>query len=483
MVAIINEFSLSAFSGPLAFSGPSLREIIFSNLELHLMEKEVYAATARTSIPMYISGTLTESINNAYSNLFLDAPTGSIISGEYDPQTIDVDEILSESNFELYQRIRFLCAGNSFQNNDFDYFIKLLEDIITTVYFLVKAKSKTDYGVILINFIKLRFPGPLLSSSRLTFVQQNFDKIFATELAEQTDDVFVKARNITNKFEEVRKAPIFKKLHKFAMFILSSCLFEKAGIDFDLFRYSKLEAEYIKKDHSNYIDFVHCMMDTTVFICERGQQCMLTGSMDPILHCQSTYEAWFAKVAKLKLDALVLGNPDPHLVDPFNFLADLEDTIEKGDAIYRHAVALGEFEKKTIRGLLSELKLIKCNETTKRASMKLRKSPFALLIYGGSGVAKSKFTEMLFFQYGKLRKLQVSSEFMYTRNSNDPFWSGFRSYQWCGLLDDVAFMHPNKAVNGDPSMMEVIQVINNIALVPNQASLEDKGKTPVKFNL
>jgi hypothetical protein len=208
---------------------------------------------------------------------------------------------------------------------------------------------------------------------------------------------------------------------------------------------------------------------------------MLTGSMDPILHCQSTYEAWFAKVAKLKLDALVLGNPDPHLVDPFNFLADLEDTIEKGDAIYRHAVALGEFEKKTIRGLLSELKLIKCNETTKRAAMKLRKSPFALLIYGGSGVAKSKFTEMLFFQYGKLRKLQVSSEFMYTRNSNDPFWSGFRSYQWCGLLDDVAFMHPNKAVNGDPSMMEVIQVINNIALVPNQASLEDKGKTPVKF--
>jgi hypothetical protein len=29
--------------------------------------------------------------------------------------------------------------------------------------------------------------------------------------------------------------------------------------------------------------------------------------------------------------------------------------------------------------------------------------------------------------------------------------------------------------------MEMIQIINNIALTPNQAALEDKGRTPVKF--
>eukprot|EP00996_Jenningsia_fusiforme_P003195 NODE_3_length_6892_cov_17.362853_g2_i0.p1 GENE.NODE_3_length_6892_cov_17.362853_g2_i0~~NODE_3_length_6892_cov_17.362853_g2_i0.p1 ORF type:complete len:1312 (+),score=70.54 NODE_3_length_6892_cov_17.362853_g2_i0:340-3936(+) len=48
------------------------------------------------------------------------------------------------------------------------------------------------------------------------------------------------------------------------------------------------------------------------------------------------------------------------------------------------------------------------------------------------------------------------------------------------VLDDVAFMNPNKAANGDPSVLEFLQVVNSVPFVPDQASLDEKGRTPLK---
>jgi hypothetical protein len=205
--------------------------------------------------------------------------------------------------------------------------------------------------------------------------------------------------------------------------------------------------------------------------------------MDPLYHSGSSYESWFNKANELKAQAALLSFPEAHGIDRYSFLADIREEIEKGESIYRHATRVGEHEKKMVGSLVNDLKMILANETTKREAQKERDSPFSVLLYGGSSIGKSTLTKMLFYQYGKVFNLPTGSEFKYTRNAIDPFWSGFNSSQWCIQLDDIAFMRVEKAMAGDPSVMEMLQVNNNVPFVPNQAELADKGRTPVRAKL
>jgi hypothetical protein len=112
-----------------------------------------------------------------------------------------------------------------------------------------------------------------------------------------------------------------------------------------------------------------------------------------------------------------------------------------------------------------------------------RKAPFGVLIFSGSKVGKSTFTKLLYYHYGKLFGLRTTAEYKYTRNPVDEYWVNFTTSQWCIQMDDIAFMHPNKAMNGDPSIMEMLQVVNNVPFVPTQADLADKGRTPMAAKL
>jgi hypothetical protein len=263
------------------------------------------------------------------------------------------------------------------------------------------------------------------------------------------------------------------------MYCLSLSIFEKAGINFDALNFTKIERESVKQKYHMGVDFVHCILDTIVFICERGYQCMVSGSLEPIYHSGNQYDSWFVIASDLKIKAGFLTNPEPHGIDKFGYLSDLNNHIEQGESIYKHAVRLGDFEKRLVGSLLNDLRLIKNNELTKRFAQQERKAPFGMLLFGGSSVAKSSFTKMLFYHYGKIFDLRTEPEFKYTRNPSDEYWVNFNSTQWCIQMDDIGFMNPNKAANGDPSIMEMLQVVNNVPFVPTQADLADKGKTPM----
>lgn len=381
-----------------------------------------------------------------------------------------------------------------FANPTQDFIVKLLEDMTILIYHLTRSSNKLDVIVAITNFVKLRLNGPLFSVEHMAVVASKvseFKDYFFTEVVpeveEQSFESFLKStKGYLAKYKEVRNAPIFKKLYKFYMYALTHSLLDKVGLSFDKLKYSKMEIALAKRDFAANPDMVHCLLDTIVFICEQGHQCFITGSLDPIYHCGSTYEEWFTTSSKLIHDSKFLGNPGPLGIDPFNFLADLSDTIEKGDAIYKHVIRITaeeKFESKMILKTLNDLKLIKSNETTKRSAMRERKAPFGVLIHGGSSVAKSCFTKMMFYQYANVFKLNKASEFMYTRNPFEEHWSSFQTSAWACRIDDVAFMHPNKCTDVDPSIKEIICMINNVAYVPKQADLPDKGKTPFKCKL
>jgi len=156
--------------------------------------------------------------------------------------------------------------------------------------------------------------------------------------------------------------------------------------------------------------------------------------------------------------------------------------IEEGHAIVKFASRDLKSELKAAKFMLHEILMIEASVLTKKSAQQERRAPFAVLLHGESSVAKSMFQKMLFYYYGKLMNLPTGDDYKFVRNPTDPFWSGFSSQVWCIFLDDVGFLNPAKATE-DLSLLELIALVNNVPLVPNQADLADKGKTPVRARL
>jgi hypothetical protein len=296
---------------------------------------------------------------------------------------------------------------------------------------------------------------------------------------QSADEHFRKLRSLLDNYTALKKSPIITKLYRCLMYALSLSLFDKVGINFEKLRYSKLEEEAIKSKYHLGCDMIHTLLDTTLFVCERGYQCMKTGSLDPIYHSGGKYEEWFHEARQIMLLRKTYGTPGFE-GDYHTFLKRVLDSIEKGDAMYKFATRHDGSEKNLIDKVLSELKLVKAFLVTQREACKSRSSPFSILVHGTSSVGKSMFVDMLFNVYADLFGLPKGAENVYTRNPANKYWDLFKSCMWGCKMDDIAFLRP---VSGppDPSLLEVISVINNVVSVPPQADLSDKGQTPILF--
>nr|ULG00049.1 MAG: hypothetical protein [Locarnavirus sp.] len=357
-----------------------------------------------------------------------------------------------------------------------EYVVKLIENSLTFLRLLSKAKDSEDYVLAIAVFAQCR------SNKSLTdFLLKRWNELIGWTLqdGDPTLQGIRALRDITSKYETIKKLPVFTKVYRFLLYCVGSSLFEQMGITFDTKRFLSVEESVIKKEFHMGPDFIHCMLDTILYLTEVGYQCMVTGSIDPFFHHESTYEKWIQDGELLREQAQYISNPEPHGFTVFDFLSRLDDNIERGQSIVKF-MAKNEPASAIVRRLLSELSAIRASCLTKRLAQQERKAPFAVLIHGGSSVGKSSFTKLLFYHYGKMMNLPVSDEYKYTRNAFDKYWTNFNSSQWCVQLDDIAYLHPNKASECDPSLVEMLQVVNNVPYVPTQADLADKGKTPVR---
>lgn len=366
------------------------------------------------------------------------------------------------------------------------YVDKLTEDVLLMIRDLVNSRSYSDTFVAILHFLKLRHNEAIINPS---FIQRYAEKLLnaykdIVGLFAQSETPFTNLRSWISNFEAVRESPFFKKMYKFIMYILCHTVVTstQTGAKFcsKIFEFLHVEATEKRKFASKGLDFMHCILDTIVFVLERGYQCFQTGSVLPLFHCGDTYTEWFDKCFELKRKSLNTTNCEVHGFTLYEFLNDLDTLIEKGESIAKHAVRVSGGEKNAIKSMLNELKTIRDTELTKKNAAQNRPAPFAVLLYGGSSVGKSSFTDILFTYYAKIHDLPMGAEYIYTRNPNDQFWSTFRTSQWGLKLDDIGYLDPRVVQGGDPSLLEMLQVVNNVPFVPAQADLADKGKTPVK---
>lgn len=382
-------------------------------------------------------------------------------------------------------------------------YIDLLEDTLILLFQLLTADDSAHRYVAIVTFCKLR--GNRLNTASALFAVFSsivFDKLkskkaqdewwhkqkvdlqqkygFETQDDEE-DNPFRAARSMLNNWEKMKESMIMKKLHKFGLYILSVGLLDHTRINFQSFNYSKYEEACVRRTHRAGLTMIEVMLDTVLFVCERGYSYFQTGDISTIFHSGSSYEKWMLTAQRLIRESNFLNNPEPHGVNKFKFISELKEAIEKGQGIIKFTAKLEKTEKLMLQKMLNDLQFIECQELTRKEAQRPRKDPFAVLVHGSSSICKSQLKQMLFYHYAKCFGLPSTPEYMYTRCPADEFWSGFNSTQWCIVMDDIAFLRPNGEV--DPTLLELLQVKNSVPYVPPQADLADKGRTPIRAEL
>jgi len=372
---------------------------------------------------------------------------------------------------------------------DVKFISKLLEDITCFIGMLINAHNSDDTVRAIIILAKLRHNGPVFSEEYFNLVASKMMQMYENIMGlfpQSSESPFLPLRQLLDNFEEIRNSPIFAKTHKFLCYIVCSSCLETVGIEFSDSIFEKLHINAVERKRYGKpgIDFLHCMLDTVTYYLETGYQCFVRKSFDPLYHSGSKYSDWFDRAYDIDRESKLLTNCIPHGFTKHEFLGKLRDTLEEGEAIAKHAKSIGMLEANAIKAMLSNLKYIRDREITRKSAASSRPAPFGILIFGGSSVGKSYFTNLLFAHFAKLFSKPLGDEYIYTRYGKDKHWNGFTSQCWGIKLDDVGFLHPNiTGSTGDPTLMELIAIINLVALVPPQADLADKGKTPVTAEL
>jgi len=282
--------------------------------------------------------------------------------------------------------------------------------------------------------------------------------------------------------DSIKSNPLFVKLRNLFSYLLTQGMLNCVGLSLTEEEFSRSSIRNYHTNYSSKFDLWWCVLDTTITILERVDDFKNTGRISSFVHGRDKYENWLDKTDELLALAPYTGNLEPHGTNAFSFHSDLTHQIEIGNSIVSHSRMLTNTNNVYIAKKLQALKMLKASEITRKASQMERPAPFGILVHGKSSIGKSSFTRMLFQYFGKLLKYETGDEFMYARSPADDFWSGFDTSKWCIRLDDVAFLDPLKAMM-DKTLECILNVINNVPFNPPQASLEDKGRTPVRAEL
>jgi len=375
--------------------------------------------------------------------------------------------------------------------------VSRVEDMVLLNINLAAATNVKHVILAWITFAKSFF-GINYSSDVLHPMQEKFFEIFPLnwwtnlfnptqgpgDMTDVVEDWLSFTRNVLDNFEMASKTAIYKKFHSFFVHCFAHSIF--VGGDLEKFANVALsiEEESYKKISTHGGKLLFVCVDLFHFMIERGYQCVKLGSLHPILHTSKAYDKWYMEVSDVIAKSAFISNPEPHGFTLQEFLATVHRLEEEGEAMYKLSKAENKLDSKFIYGKLSQIKYIRAGLRSRKVAMQNRRAPLGVLLHGETSVGKSGFANQMYVAYAKRFDLPMGDEYKYIRNPIDKYWVNFLTQQWFVLLDDIAAFNPDiMKAQGDPSIMESLQIFNNVPFVPIQADIDDKGKTPFRAEL
>lgn len=401
-------------------------------------------------------------------------------STSYELQSSDTWDTNSATTGRLYTIIQQQMSRHLtlMSGEDSDWWIRQVENIFVTNHWYWKCETVVDYLTLVQTAYKL-FTGKTYT----TFLQRRFSAIFGNLQSDATSDLLRTLRSAFDTVESISENPLLQKVTGLYSYLLVQGFLSRFGMELNDEDYSRMEQRALQAQYSSKKGLWMNVLDTSLFMCERFHEWKRTGELSAFLHSGGEYEQWAKEADKLLALSAFTSNLEAHGTTYFTFVSDLNDAVERGEAYARFSKKISGVEVMAIKRKLMSLQLLKNTEITRRSAQKERRAPFGVLVHGTSSVAKSTFSKMLYYYYGSLFGLASDDHYRYVRSPTDEYWSNFDSSKWCIQMDDIAFLLPSASSEVDPTLKEMLNVVNNVPYVPPQAAVEDKGKTPVMARL
>lgn len=401
-------------------------------------------------------------------------------SSTFTLQSVDWDANREFGTMLAFISKHIACRLKLLNEGDGEWFVKFLENIVITYYWLQRCQSGNDVLYTALTSYKL-FTG----KSYTTSICARVENLFGNGQVQAGDfgDLLQGLRSAFDTVEGISENPLLKRITSLYSYLLVQGFLSHFGLELNDEDYSRMEQKALLAQYSSKKGLWMNIFDTTLFVCERVHEWKRTGQLSAFLHTGGEYDAWGQEADRLLALGPFTSNLEAHGTTYFSFVSDLNAAVEKGEAYAKFSKKAGGYDVVALKRKLMALQLMKNVEITRRSAQKERRAPFGVLVHGASSVAKSTFTKMLYYYYGSLHGLATDDHYRYVRSPTDEYWSNFDSSKWCIQLDDIAFLLPSKAAEVDPTLAEMLNVVNNVPFVPPQAAIEDKGKTPVLARL
>ncbi len=112
--------------------------------------------------------------------------------------------------------------------------------------------------------------------------------------------------------------------------------------------------------------------------------------------------------------------------------------------------------------------------TVMRASS-LRQVPYSMSIFGGTSLGKSYLTKCVLNHLTHCAGLPSDSKYHYYYSPGHKYMDGYAPWKLACILDDAGAIRSRFLSDGDPMVVELLQMINSTAYLTPQAELESKA--------
>lgn len=219
---------------------------------------------------------------------------------------------------------------------------------------------------------------------------------------------------------------------------------------------------------------IDAILKVATYIISGLQKYTSTGTLTGFLYADDQLGELDSTVLKLQeqFSFIRTGNLEKLSgIDENTFDQELQNAILDGQKMI---LLYDGVTKKFVMDKVRILQQIHCDFIQTRASGGLRIAPFAFLLAGSTGLGKSSINEALMRYLLAVNGYNHQDQFIVTLNSQDKYFSTYRSYINGVIFDD--FANVSKDFVEESPCDTLLKFVNNVPYYLNMAELELKGR-------
>jgi len=355
---------------------------------------------------------------------------------------------------------------------DMNFATEALETVLVAL--LVKARKSNLERALIIAAKLLKTHLGVCFSDVIVKLLLNKDSIFVKNILSWTlEDLESYMKEFLNNWKLAHKneafGPLVSLVSTFLAVFYSAD--KKWSISIGSFSMFLFDAKNSCKGATSLVDAI---LKVSSYVISGLKKFLCSGSLSGFLYSDDQLGELDATVSQLQSQFSYIrpGNLGKFMgSDENTFDQQLQQAISSGEKL---VLLYDGPTKKFVMDKVRMLRQLHCDFTQTRATGGLRVAPFAYLVAGSTGLGKSSVNEILMRYILSSNGFNHQDPYIVTLNSQDEYFSTYRSYINGVIFDD--FANVNHDFVEDSPCDALLKFVNNVPYYLNMAELELKGR-------